>query len=128
MSLVLWRHLYNEILARLAVCESGIVVVVIQHGDEGRARGAARGGTSILNHHHQLVAGLLLSVQSGPCADLTWGTQGGGFYAEAPVQSTGITMRGLRASRLSSMTQGVIDIHSEQMNMCTHTNRGILEG
>lgn len=73
MFLVLCHHLYDEILARLAVGESGIIVVVIQHGDEGRARGATRGRASILNHHHQLVARLLLSVQSGPCTDLTWG-------------------------------------------------------
>lgn len=55
------------------MCERGVVVIFIEDGDEGRAGGAAGGGTAVLNQHRQLVTGLLLSVQNGPSADLTWG-------------------------------------------------------
>lgn len=72
------HHLYDEMFARLAVDESRVIVVIVQDGDECRACGAARGRTSVLNHHHQLVARLLLSVQSSPCTDLTWGVEEGG--------------------------------------------------
>lgn len=72
MCLVAAYHLYDEVFARQAVSESGVVVVFIEDGDEGCAGGTAGGGTSVLDQHHQLVARLLLSVQNGPCTDLTW--------------------------------------------------------
>lgn len=72
MCLVASYHLYDEVFARQAVSESGVVVVFIEDGDEGRARGAAARGASVLDQHHQLVARLLLSVQNSPCTDLTW--------------------------------------------------------
>lgn len=34
-------HLYDEAFAGQAVCESGVVVVLIEDGNEGRACGAA---------------------------------------------------------------------------------------
>lgn len=60
--LVLCLHLYDEVFAWLAMSESGVIVVVIQDSDEGCSCGATRGRTSVLNHHHQLVTRLLLSV------------------------------------------------------------------
>ena len=73
VSVLVCHHLYDETFSWLAVGESRAVIIVIKHSDEGCACGAARGRTTVLNHHHQLVARLLLSVQSSPCTDLTWG-------------------------------------------------------
>lgn len=80
--------------------ESRVIIIVVQDSDEGGACGATGRRTSVLNHHHQLVTRLLLSVQNRPCTDLTWGEKGvdeRDFNVGAQVQSTGIMMR---ASRL----------------------------
>lgn len=71
MCLAASYHLYDEVFARQTVSESGVVVVFIEDGDEGCARGAAGWRASVLDQHHQLVARLLLSVQNSPCTDLT---------------------------------------------------------
>lgn len=76
MCLVLCYHLYDEVFARQAVSESGVIVVVVEDGDEGCACGTTGRGTSILNHQYQLVTRLLLPVQNSPCTDLTWGEEG----------------------------------------------------
>lgn len=76
LSFFLVYHLYYEVFAWHAVRESRVIVVVIKDGDEGCARSTTGRGTSILNHHYQLVARLLLPVQKSPCTDLTWGQKG----------------------------------------------------
>lgn len=69
--LVLCYHLYDKVFARMAVSESRVIVVVIQDSNEGCACGTTGGRTPVLNHHHQLVTRLLLSVQNSPCTDFT---------------------------------------------------------
>lgn len=63
-------HLQQQLPVGPAVAERRSVVVVIQHGDVSRAGGAPGGRSPVLDHHHQLVARLLLSVQAQTGADL----------------------------------------------------------
>lgn len=75
-------HLDDEAFARQDVCESGVVVVLIEDGDEGRACGTAWGRAAVLDQHRQLITWLLLPVQNGPSADLTWRQKKMGEFKE----------------------------------------------
>lgn len=67
-----YSHLKEHFPVRPGMRECWRVVIFIQDGDVSGAGGASGRRTSILYHHHKLVTGLLLSVQSEAGADLTY--------------------------------------------------------
>lgn len=64
-------HLDNQLPARQQMTEEWGIVIFIQYSDMGGACSTSRWSASVLYHHHQLVTGLVLTIQSCFCADLT---------------------------------------------------------
>lgn len=56
-------YLQQDLSSCLSVGERGGIIVLIQDCDESGARRAAWGGSTVLSHHDELVAGLKLTIK-----------------------------------------------------------------